>query len=61
MEEMVQRYSHGYTLFATDSSAIYDLLDAATCGTKYHATIAPYNCGSRKDGRGAYIAMNAQF
>ena len=61
MEEMVQCYSHGHTLFATDSSAIYDLLDAATRVTKYHATIAPYMRGARKDGRVAYIAMNAQF
>ena len=61
MEEMVQRYFHGHILFDTDSSAIYDLLDAATRGTKYHATIAPYKRGARKDGRVAYIAMNAQF
>ena len=41
MEEMVQCYSHGHTLFATDSSAIYGLFDVATRGTKYHAPIAP--------------------
>ena len=61
MEEMVQRYSHGHTLFATYSSAMYVLFDVATRGTKYHATIAPYKRGARKNGRGAYIAMNAQF
>ena len=61
MEEMAQRYSHGHTLFATDSSAIYDLLDVAMSGTKYHTTIAPYKRGSRKYGRGAYISMNAKF
>ena len=60
-EEMVQRYSHAQTLFATDISAIYDLLDAAKRGTKYHATISPYTRGARKDGRGGYIATNAQF
>ena len=59
MEEIVQCYSHQNTLFATDSSAIYDFLNAAMRGTKYHATIAPYKRESRKYGRGAYIAMNA--
>ena len=61
MEEMIHRYSHVNTLFATDSSAIYDLLDAAMRDTKYHATIATYKRRAHKDGRGAYIAMNAQF
>ena len=61
MEQMVQRYSHGHTLFATDISAIYDFLDAATLGTKYHVTIAPYKHRDRKDGRGSYIAISAHF
>ena len=41
-EEMVQRYSHGNNLYATYNSEVYDLLDTALRGTKYHANISPF-------------------
>ena len=58
-QEMIQRYSHSRTLYATYNATVYDELDTALRGTKYHATIAPLK--RRRDGRGAYLALTAQF
>ena len=58
-EEMVQRYSHVHNMYETYNAAVYDLLDTDLCGTKYHATIAPFK--RRRDGRGAYLALKAKF
>ena len=58
-EEMVQRYFHRHTLYATENASVYDLLDTALRGTKYHATIATVK--RRRDVRGAYLALNEQF
>ena len=57
-EQMVQRYSHEHTLYLTDNATVYDFWDTALHGTKYHANIAPIK--SRRDGRGAYLALNLQ-
>ena len=51
IEEMVQRYYHGHTMYATKNSAVYDWLDTALRGTKYHAIFAPLN--RIRDGRGS--------
>ena len=56
---MVQRYFHVHNMHATESSGVYDLLDTALRGTKYHATISPFK--SRRDGRGASLALKTQF
>ena len=58
-EVMVHRYSHEHTLYATENAAVYDFLDTALRGTKYHSTIAPFRC--RRYGRGAYLALKTQF
>ena len=56
---MVQYYSHVHTLYATENAAVYDVLDTALRDTNYHATITPFK--RRRDGRGAYLALEAQF
>ena len=58
-EDMVQRHSHGHTLYATDNAAVYDLLDTDLIGTKYHTTITPFK--RRRGVRGVYPALKAQF
>ena len=58
-EEMVQRYYHGNTLYATDNAAVCYLLDTFLRGTKYHANIASFK--RIRGGRGSYLALKAQF
>ena len=58
-QEMIQRYSHSHTLYATDNATAYDELDIALRGTKYHTTIDPLK--RRRDGRGAYLALTEQL
>ena len=59
MEEMMMRLSHTHPLFKKDSGVIYDDLEFGTRGTKYHVTVISFQ--KRKDGRGAYLALVAQF
>ena len=54
---MVQCYYHGHTLYATDNSSVYDLLETDLRGTKYHVTIAPFKL--KRDGGGAYLALKS--
>ena len=56
---MVQRYSPEHTMYATENSAVYNLLDTVLCGTNYHYTIAPFN--RRRYGRESYLALKAHF
>ena len=56
---MVQRYSRGYTLYATDNAEVYDFFYTALRGIKYHSTIAPFKC-NRGD-MGAYTSLKAHF
>ena len=56
-EDMVQHYSHGHNLYVTDNTSVYDSLDTALRGTKYHATIEPFK--RRRDGRGSHLELQA--
>ena len=58
-EDMVQRYSHGHNLYATDNDEVYDLLDTSLRVTKDHSTIVPFK--SIRDSRGAYISLKKHF
>ena len=58
-EELKQRVAHGTALYKDDNAAVYDDLESATRGTKYAASIAPFK--RRRDGRGAFFALTAQF
>jgi hypothetical protein len=53
--EMVARLSHGHGLFRDDNAAVFDDIEEAVRGTKFHASIAPFR--RAKDGRGAYMAL----
>lgn len=56
--EMVARLSHGHGLFRDDNAAVFDDIEEAVRGTKFHASIAPFR--RAKDGRGAYMALKEQ-
>ena len=56
--EMIARVSHGHALYKLDNEKLFDMMEKATRGTKYAATIAPFKRG--KNGRGAYLALRAQ-
>ena len=58
-QEMVMRLSHAHPLYRVDNAVGYSELVTATYGTQYAPTIAPFK--RTKDGRGALIALKAQF
>lgn len=57
-EEMIARFSHTHPLYAADNATIFNLIEDATRGTRFSASIAPFR--RRKDGRGAYLALRDQ-
>ena len=58
-EELKMRISHTGALYRDDNQCVFDDIEAATRGTKYAASIAPFK--RRRDGRGAFMALRAQF
>ena len=56
--EMIARVSHTHALYRLDNAKLFEMIEKATRGTKYAATIAPFK--RAKDGRGAYMALRAQ-
>lgn len=56
--EMEARVSHTNPLFKLDNAKLFKMLEEATRGTKYSATIAPFK--RNQNGRGAYMALRAQ-
>ena len=56
--ELIARADHNHGLFAQDNSMLFDDLAAATVGTVYAATIAPFK--KKKDGKGAQEALFSQ-
>jgi hypothetical protein len=57
--EMIARTSHTHPLFRDDNSAVYYLLEEATCGTSYAPTIKPYQC--TKHGGDAWRSLVTQY
>lgn len=58
-EELKMRISHAGALYRDDNQCVFDDIESATRGTKYAASIAPFK--RRRDGRGAFMALKAQF
>lgn len=56
--EMEARVSHTHPLSKLDNANLFKMLEKATRGTKYSATVAPFK--KNQDGRGAYMALRAQ-
>jgi hypothetical protein len=57
--DMVARASHGHALFREDNSTVYYLLEEATRGTAYAASMKPYQ--RTKNGRDAYLSIRTQY
>ena len=55
LNELIARLDHDDPLFKTDNNSVYSLLDEATRGTIYAATIKPY--ARTKNGRAAWFAI----
>ena len=57
--ELIARASHTRALFRDNNSDLYHLLEEATWGTPYAASIKPFQ--RAKDGRGAWVALTSQY
>ena len=57
--ELIARASHTHVLFHDNNSDLYYLLEEATWGTPYAASIKPFQ--QAKDGRGAWVALTSQY
>ena len=57
--DLVNRASHNHPLFREDNAEVYYLLEEATRGTSYAASLKPYQ--RAKDGRGAYFSLRNQY
>ena len=56
--EMIARLSHTHGLFRDDNALVFDDIEAATRGTKFAPTIAPFK--RNRDGRAAFLALKTQ-
>ena len=57
--ELVAQASHTHALFWNDNSDLYFLLEEATQGTPYAASIKPFQ--RNRDGEGAWKALTSQY
>ena len=57
--ELIAQASHTHVLFHDDNSDLYYLLEEATQGTPYAASIKPFQQAT--DGRGAWVALTSQY
>ena len=57
--ELIARATHNSTEYNDNNQKLFALLEEATRTTQYAASIRPY--ARRKDGRGAYLALKAQY
>ena len=57
--ELIARASHTHALFCNDNSDLYFLMEEATQGSQYAASIKPYQ--RTKDGNGAWKALTSQY
>ncbi len=56
--EMIVRLSHTHPLYKLDNGQVFDVIEAALCGTSISPSIAQF-CKTR-DGRAAYLALVSQ-
>ena len=56
--ELIARASHTHALFRNDNSDLYFLLEEATQGTQYAASIKPFQ--QHRDGNGAWNTLTSQ-
>ena len=59
VEEMIRFASHDHPNVRADNAEVWKLIEEATRGTSYAATIKPYQRG--RDGRSAFLALVSQF
>jgi hypothetical protein len=59
IDDLINRASHVHGLYPKDNAEVYFKLEEATRSTSYIDSIKPFQ--RRKDGRGAYLAMVAQY
>jgi hypothetical protein len=59
LDDMINRASHTHGLYPQDNAAVYFKMEEASRGTPFADSIKTYQ--RRKDGRGAYFAIVAQF
>ena len=59
LDDLINRASHTHGLYPKDNAALYFKLEESTRGTPYVDSIKPFQ--RRKDGRGAFLAMVAQY
>ena len=57
--ELVARAAHTHALYRDVNSVVYYLLEEATRGSSYAASIKPFQRG--KDGKGAWKALSSQY
>ena len=57
--ELIAWASHTHALFRNDNSDLYFLLEEATQGTQYAASIKPFQ--RHRDGNGAWNALTSQY
>jgi hypothetical protein len=57
--ELIARATHTHPLFRDDNALLYYLLEEATRGTSYSASIKPFQ--RTKNGRSAFLAMLSQY
>jgi hypothetical protein len=57
--ESTARASHSDVMFREDNSTVYYKMEEATRCTTFSASIKPFS--ARKDGRGAWLAINGQY
>ena len=58
-QELITRASHSHPMFKEDNAKVYYLLEEATRGTTYSASIKPYQ--KRKNGRDAWFSLKDQY
>jgi hypothetical protein len=56
--ELIARAKHEHPLFRNDNKKVYNMLEVATRGTQYSATLKGFQ--RNKDGRGAYLSILSQ-
>ena len=57
--ELIAQASHTHALFCNDNSDLYFLLEEATRGTQYAASIKSFQ--QHRDGNGAWNALTSQY
>ena len=57
--ELIARLSRAHALFRDDNATVFDMIETATRGTKYHTSIITFK--DRQDGRGAWLKLKNQY